>query len=63
MAHWVEEIRHLPGTLKDQKSFGMDSSADVANLPPLSDKVSAGSDAFSVAEKQLFMLGSDGVWR
>jgi hypothetical protein len=59
---WTEEVKNLPNG-KQQVSFGMDSAADLPDLPPLSDRVAAGSDAFTVAEKLLFMLGSDGVWK
>jgi len=62
MAVWLEETKNLPGGLR-QASFGMDSLADVADLPPLSDQVCAGSDAFSVAEQTLVLLGSDGQWK
>ena len=62
MAIWIEETKNIPGN-KQQVSFGIDSLEDVPNLPPLSDEVCAGSDAFSVAEKKLVMLGSDGVWK
>ncbi len=61
MAVWRDSVRFNEG--KPIVSYLMDSNADLANLPPLGKNVSAGSDAFSVAEKQLFMLGSDGVWR
>ena len=62
MAIWLEETKGIPNG-KQQASFGMDSMADAPNLPAMSDKVSAGSDAFSVTEKQLLMLGSDGLWK
>lgn len=61
MAIWVEETRNIPGG-KQQVSFGADSMADIPNLPALSDSVSEGSDCFTVKEKKLVMLGSDGVW-
>ena len=59
---WLEDTKTLPNG-KQQASYGMDSMSDVPNLPRLSDKVYNGSDAFAVAEKQLVMLGSDGVWK
>jgi len=62
MAFWTEDARPMPGG-KTQVSFGADSMADIASLPPLSDAVCEGSDCFTVAEKNLVMLGSDGVWR
>lgn len=61
MAHWIEDTRGLPSG-KNQTSFGMDSMADVADLPGLSDGVAAGSDAFAAAEKQLVVLNSEGQW-
>lgn len=61
MAIWIEGTTILPSG-KKQASFGMDSLADVPNLPPLSDTVAAGSDAFAAQEKRLVILGSDGVW-
>ena len=62
MAIWTEETRTLPNG-KQQASFGMDSLSDIANLPQLSDRVSAGSDAFAVLEKKVVFLGSDGIWK
>ena len=62
MAFWTVGTVPLPGG-EMQSSFEMDSLADVADLPPLSKNVAAGSDAFSVLEKRLVMLGSDGVWK
>ncbi len=61
MAVWVEGNTNLPSG-KSQTSFGMDSMADIADLPPLSDKVQPGSDAFAVTEKQLVLLNSAGKW-
>ena len=62
MAIWTEDIKEMPSG-KQQVSFGMDSLADVPNLPPLSPKVCVGSDAFAIAEKAVVFLGSDGVWK
>jgi len=62
MAIWIEDTKNLVGD-KQQASFGMDSLADVPNLPPLSDRCYAGSDAFAVTEKKLVILSSDGVWK
>ena len=61
MAIWVEETKNISDG-KMQTSFGMDSMDDAANLPPLSDRVWCGSDAFTVREKRLLMLNSDGEW-
>ncbi len=36
--------------------------ADVANLPKMSDRVQAGSDAFAAAEKKLVIMNSNGEW-
>ena len=59
---WTEDVKNLPDG-KQQVSFGMDSLADIVNLPALDDRVWCGSSAFSVAEKKLLMLGSDGEWK
>jgi hypothetical protein len=61
MAFWVEGSKGLPNG-KTQVSYGMDSMADVASLPPMSDRTAPGSDAFAVTEKKLVMLNSNGEW-
>jgi hypothetical protein len=61
MSIWLEDSKRLPNG-QYQSSFGMDNAADVANLPPMSDKVAPGSDAFG-ADKTLAILDSTGVWR
>ena len=63
MAFWLESTTPLPGGIRMQASYGIDSLADIASLPPLSDSCAEGSDAFSVSEQELVFLCSDGVWR
>ena len=61
MAFWLEDSKPLPNG-RIQASFGMDSLADVPDLPPLSDRCAEGSDAFSALEKRLVILNADGDW-
>ena len=61
MAIWVVDTKNISDG-RMQSSFEMDSMDDAANLPPLSDRVWCGSDAFALQEKRLLMLNSDGDW-
>ena len=61
MAYWVEDTKFLSNN-KAQTSFGMDSLADIAILPKMSERVQPGSDAFAALEKRLVILNSEGEW-
>jgi hypothetical protein len=57
---WLESTRDVPGGR--QASYGMDSMANVSDLPPMSTSVMPGSDAFAALEKRLVILQSTGNW-
>jgi hypothetical protein len=61
MAYWITDTTGLPNG-KSQTSFGCDTEADVATLPPLSDQVAPGSSVFILEGQTLKYLKSDGSW-
>jgi hypothetical protein len=57
---WLESTQDVPGGR--QASYGMDSMANVSDLPPMSKEVMPGSSAFAALEKRLVILDSNGNW-